>query len=177
MNTASPNHSAGTPSDDSSSAAPAASPAASAAPANPPAPAASPIASARALLKELQEQYIVFRECRPLAIGVDKQLLAARPDIERKLLRLALRTHTASVRYLKAVEKGSQRFDLEGNAVAELAEEHRAHAAETLRERFRKEAGERRAKEAAERAAKAEVEAEARRAEKLNQLAAKFAKR
>jgi len=184
MNTASPNHSAGAPSDDSSSAAPAASPAASAAPANPSAassasvaPAASPIASARALLKELQEQYIVFRECRPLAIGVDKQLLAARPDIERKLLRLALRTHTASVRYLKAVEKGSQRFDLEGNAVAELAEEHRAHAAETLRERFRKEAGERRAKEAAERAAKAEVEAEARRAEKLNQLAAKFAKR
>jgi len=133
----------------------------------------TPLALARALLKELQEQYVVFRECRPLAIGVDKQLLAARPDIDRKVLRLALRTHTASVRYLKAVEKGAQRFDLEGNAVADLAEEHRTHAADTLRERFRKDAEQRRAKAAAEKA----EEAAQRRTEKLNQLAAKFAKR
>jgi ProP effector len=134
-----------------------------------PASAPSPIQSARALLKELQEQYVVFRECRPLAIGVDKQLLAARPELERKVLRLALRTHTASVRYLKAMEKATQRFDLEGNPAAE----HRAHATEQLRERFRKDAEQRRAKEAAAKAA----EAEQRRAEKLTQLAAKFAKR
>lgn len=140
-------------------------------------PNPSPIASARALLKELQEQYVVFRECRPLAIGVDKQLLAARPELDRKLLRLALRTHTASVRYLKAVEKGSQRFDLDGNPVAELSEEHRTHAAETLRERFRKEGEQRRAKEAAEKAAAQAEQAAQRRVEKLNQLAAKFAKR
>lgn len=140
-------------------------------------PSPSPIASARALLKELQEQYAVFRECRPLAIGVDKQLLAARPELDRKLLRLALRTHTASVRYLKAMEKASQRFDLEGNAVAEVIEEHRTHAAETLRERFRKDAEQRRAKETAEKAAKQAEQAEQRRAEKLNQLAAKFARR
>lgn len=137
----------------------------------------SPIALARALLKELQEQYVVFRECRPLAIGVDKQLLAARPELDRKLLRLALRTHTASVRYLKAVEKGCQRFDLDGNPVAELSEEHRTHAAETLRERFRKDAEQRRAKESAEKAAKQAEQAEQRRAEKLSQLAAKFARR
>lgn len=140
-------------------------------------PSPSPIASARALLKELQEQYVVFRECRPLAIGVDKQLLAARPELDRKLLRLALRTHTASVRYLKAVEKGRQRFDLDGNPVAELSEEHRTHAAETLRERFRKDAEQRRAKDVAEKAAKQAEQAEQRRAEKLSQLAAKFAKR
>lgn len=133
----------------------------------------SPIAQARALLKELQAQYVVFRECRPLAIGVDKQLLAARPELDRKLLRLALRTHTASVRYLKAMEKASQRFDLDGQAVAEVSEEHRAHAAQTLRERFRKDAEQRRAKEAAE---EAEKDAQ-RRAEKLNQLAAKFSRR
>lgn len=129
--------------------------------------------SARALLKDLQEQYAVFRECRPLAIGVDKQLLAARPELDRKALRLALRSHTASVRYLKAMEKATQRFDLDGNAVADVAEEHRTHATEQLRERFRKDAELRRAKAEA---AKAE-EAAQRRSEKLNQLAAKFAKR
>ncbi|MFC5299917.1 ProQ/FINO family protein [Azospira restricta] len=133
----------------------------------------SPMQSARALLKDLQEQYAVFRECRPLAIGVDKQLLAASPDLDRKVLRLALRNHTASVRYLKAMEKATQRFDLAGNAVAEVLDEHRAHAAETLKDRFRKEAEQRRAKVEAEKA----EEAAQRRAEKLNQLAAKFAKR
>lgn len=140
-------------------------------------PSPTPIALARSLLKELQERYVVLRECRPLAIGVDKQLQAAHPEIERKVLRLALRTHTNSVRYLKVMEKASQRFDLDGNAVAELADEHRAHATEILRERFRKDAEQRRAKVAAEKAATEAAQAEQRRSEKLNQLAAKFAKR
>lgn len=140
---------------------------------NTPTSSPSPMQSARALLKDLQEQYAVFREYRPLAIGVDKQLLAARPELDRKALRLALRSHTASVRYLKAMEKATQRFDLDGNAVADVAEEHRTHATELLRERFRKDAELRRAKAEA---AKAE-EAAQRRSEKLNQLAAKFAKR
>lgn len=140
---------------------------------NTPTSSPSPMQSARALLKDLQEQYAVFRECRPLAIGVDKQLLAARPELDRKALRLALRSHTASVRYLKAMEKATQRFDLDGNAVADVAEEHRTHATELLRERFRKDAELRRAKAEATKA----EEAAQRRSEKLNQLAAKFAKR
>ncbi|MBI2308826.1 MAG: ProQ/FinO family protein [Rhodocyclales bacterium] len=140
---------------------------------NTPSSSPSPMQSARSLLKDLQEQYVVFRECRPLAIGVDKQLLAARPELDRKVLRLALRSHTASVRYLKTMEKATQRFDLDGNAVADVADEHRTHATEMLRERFRKDAEQRRAKAEA---AKAE-EAAQRRAEKLNQLAARFAKR
>jgi ProP effector len=57
--------------------------------------------------------------------------------------------------------------------VAEVPDEHRAHATETLRERFRKEADQRRAKLEAEKAAQAEQQ----RLEKLNQLAAKFSKR
>lgn len=134
--------------------------------------APTPIQSARALLKQLQEQFAVFRDCLPLAIGVDKQLIAVLPDIERKTLRLALRSHTHSLRYLKAMEKATQRFDLEGAAVAEVTDEHRAHATETLRERFRKEAEQRRAKVEAEKAEKAEQ----LRAAKLNQLAAKFSK-
>lgn len=137
----------------------------------------TPIQSARALLKQLQEQFSVFRDCQPLAIGVDKQLHAVLPDIDRKTLRLALRMHTASLRYLKTMEKASQRFDLEGNAVADVTEEHRAHATTTLRERFRKEAERKRAQAEAEKAAIAAEKAEQERAAKLNQLAAKFSKR
>lgn len=135
--------------------------------------AGTPVPSARAMLKQLQERFVAFRDCLPLAIGIDKQVLAAQPDLDRKTLRVALRMHVGSLRYLKAMQQATQRFDLDGKPVAEVSEEHRTHAAETLKERFRKEAEQKRVKAAAER----EAEAAERRTEKLNQLAAKFAKR
>lgn len=129
-----------------------------------------PVQAARALLKDFQEKFAVFRDCLPLAIGIDKQLLARSPDLDRKVLRMALRFHTNSVRYLKAMEKATVRFDLDGNPADEVTEAHRSHAAETIRERFKKDAEQRKAQREAE-------AAENRRAEKLGQLAAKFSRR
>jgi ProP effector len=134
------------------------------------APAANPVHEARKLLKTLQERFIVFREHRPLAIGVDKQIIAQTPDVNRKVLRIALGLHTRSVPYLKAMEKATVRFDLDGNAAGEVPTEHRKHAAEMLRERFKKAAEQRKAQREAE-------EAERRHAEKLNALAAKFSRK
>lgn len=140
-------------------------------------PAAPQAPSARAVLKQLEERFAVFRDCQPLAIGIDKQVLAAQPDLDRKALRAALRMHVGSLRYLKAMEKATQRFDLAGNAVAEVSAEHRAHAAQTLKERFRKQAEAKRARAAAEREAQAAERRAEKRAEKLRQLAARFSKR
>ena len=131
--------------------------------------ATSPAQDARALIKKLQEEFAVFRDYSPLAIGIDRQLLARQPELERKTLRMALGMHTHSLRYLKSLEKATQRLDLDGQSVAEVTEEHRSHAAETLRERFRKEAERK----------KAQREAEAQeklRNEKLGQLIEKFGK-
>ena len=131
--------------------------------------ATSPAQDARALIKKLQEEFAVFRDYSPLAIGSDRQLLARQPELERKTLRMALGMHTHSLRYLKSMEKATQRLDLDGQSVAEVTEEHRSHAAETLRERFRKEAERK----------KAQREAEAQeklRNEKLGQLIEKFGK-
>lgn len=140
-------------------------------PAPSPAPnPAAPVQAARALLKEFQEKFAVFRDCQPLAIGVDKQLLARMPDLDRKVLRTALRFHTHSLRYLKAMEKATVRFDLDGNTADEVTEEHRNHASQTIRERFKQDAEKRKAQRQAE-------ETERRRAEKLDQLAAKFSRR
>lgn len=125
------------------------------------------------MLKDLQEKHAVFRDCLPLAIGIDKQLLTSNPEIERKTLRMALRYHTSSLRYLKAMEKAATRNNLDGSTAEEVTDEHRAHAAEQLRERFRKDAERRKSQKEA-----AAAEAAARqRAEKLEQLAAKFSKR
>jgi ProP effector len=138
---------------------------ASAAPSTPP-------PSARALLKQLQQQFPAFRDCLPLAIGIDKQLLARIPGLDRKTMRAALGIHTGSMRYLRAMEKATQRFDLDGVAGAEVTDTHRLHAKEQLQLRFKKEAE----RKKAEKAAEAEAEAARLRQEKLQQLASKFSR-
>jgi len=129
----------------------------------------NPVQNARALIKTLQENYTVFRDCLPLAIGIDKQLLVRQPELNRKTMRIALGLHTNSLRYLKSMEKATRRFDLDGNAGEEVTEEHRAHAAEVLKERFRKDAERRKAQKQAELQEK-------ERSQKLNQLVEKFGK-
>jgi ProP effector len=62
------------------------------------------------------------------------------PDLNRKLMRAALGIHTGSMRYLRAMEKATVRYDLDGKAGAEVTDTHRQHAKELLQQRFKKEA-------------------------------------
>lgn len=121
----------------------------------------------RAILKRLQAESPAFRDSKPLALKIDASILARFPDFDRRNLRIALRMHTASTKYLKAVERGGERFDLDGKAAGEVTEEQRLHAATTLKERFAAVAKQQRERRAAE-------EAERRHAEKLQQLVSKF---
>jgi ProP effector len=129
--------------------------------------------TARALLKQLQQQFPPFRDCLPLSIGIDKQILAQMPGIDKKLMRAALGIHTGSQRYLRAMEKATVRYDLDGKVGAEVTDVHRKHAKEVLKERLKKEAE----RKKAEREAAAAAEAAQQRQEKLNLLAAKFSKK
>ena len=139
-------------------------------------PTENPVQNARALLKTLQQSFSVFRDYSPLAIGIDKQLLARCSEIDRKTLRVALGIHTHSLRYLKVMEKATHRIDLDGNTGDEVTPEHRSHASEILRERFKKDAERHRAQREAETAARQAEAAERQRAEKLSQLVEKFGK-
>ncbi|MBB5201268.1 ProQ/FINO family protein [Glaciimonas immobilis] len=137
----------------------------------------APAQNARILLKDLQEKFAAFREFMPLAIGIDKQLIARCPELNRKVMRMALGMHVNSLRYLKGMEKATVRFDLDGNISDAVTDVHRTHASEILRERFKKNADHRKAQRIAEEAARvAEIEA-LQRAEKLNQLTAKFSRK
>ena len=124
----------------------------------------------RALLKDLQARFDVFRNFSPLAIGIDKQVFAQMPEVSKKSLRLAMRSHTISTRYLKEMEKGTVRLNLDGTPAGEVTDENRQHASEQLRERFKKQAEQRKA-------AAAEAKAEERRQEKLTALAEKFGRK
>jgi ProP effector len=128
--------------------------------------------SPRALLKQLQQQFPAFGKCLPLDIGIDKQLLARMPGLDRKTMRAALGIHTGSLRYLKAMEKATVRYDLDGKPGAEVTDTHRAHAKEVLQQRFKKEADRKRS----EREAAAAEEAARLRQEKLQALASKFSR-
>lgn len=130
----------------------------------------SPAGSARCVLKTLIDFFPVFRDYSPLSIGIDKQLAARMPDIDRKSLRIALGMHTNSVRYLKSFEKATRRHDLDGKATDEVTDAHRRRAAEILRDRYKKER-ERRKKQR-------ELEAQAKQnSDKLNQLLLKYGKK
>ncbi|MDB5774183.1 MAG: activator of osmoprotectant transporter prop [Herbaspirillum sp.] len=130
----------------------------------------TPAQLARALLKQLQTQFPAFRDCLPLSIGIDKQLIAEQPQVSRKVLRIALGIHTNSLRYLRTMEKATHRFDLTGKQGEEVTDMHRKHASEILRERFKKDAEQRKAQKAAADAARIH-------AEKLAQLSEKFSRK
>ncbi len=139
-----------------------------------------PAITARTLLKQFQQQFPPFRDCLPLSIGIDKQILLMLPDLNRKLMRTALGMHTGSPRYLRAMEKATLRYDLDGKPGAEVLATHRAHATLVLQQRFKKEAerknAERSAAEAERLVAVAE-EADRARLEKLTLLTAKFSRK
>lgn len=128
--------------------------------------------NARALLKQLQQTFPAFKNCLPLSIGIDKQILAVMPDLDKKTMRAALGIHTGSLRYLRVMEKATVRHDLDGTAGAEVTDTHRKHASDILQQRFKKEAER---KKAEREAAKAE-EASRLRQEKLQLLASKFSR-
>jgi ProP effector len=132
---------------------------------------------ARGLLRELHERFEVFSNYSPLAIGIDRQVLGVLPQLEKKALRLAMRTHTISTRYLKEMEKASQRLNLDASPAGEVSEESRAHASGLLRERFKKQQEQRKESERAARVAQAAAHAEQVRIEKLSQLANKFGRK
>lgn len=132
--------------------------------------------TAKDLLRALQQQFKVIRECLPLAIGIDKQLLAAQPEINRKLLRAVLGMHTKSVRYLKALQSAAQRFNLDESPAGEVSEEQRVLAANALHEHFKKRADVHKAAMAAKAAEEAAEAAARERAEKLNKLKDKFSR-
>ena len=131
----------------------------------------------RALLKDLQTRFDVFRNFSPLAIGIDKQVFAQLPEVSKKSLRLAMRSHTMSTRYLKEMEKGTVRLNLDATPAGEVTDENRQHAAEQLKERFKKQAEQRKAVEVANKAAEEAAKAEQLRLEKLSQLADKFSRK
>lgn len=116
-------------------------------------------------LEILCQNFAVFREVRPLAIGLHKAIREHLPETKSDALRPAMKRHTTSTRYLKALVAGDTRFDLDGNPAGSVTDEQREVARVALRERFNGAVDRRREEQRAK-----------ERLAKLLQLAAKFSK-
>lgn len=81
---------------------------------------------ARALLTQLADWHPqLFGDApAPLKRGIFQDLAAAHPEVPHTALRAALRLHTSSTRYLKALADGGARLGLDGQETETVAPEH-----------------------------------------------------
>ena len=128
------------------------------------------------VLKTLCDRFAVFREAKPLAIGIHKELMKAVPGLDTGKMRTAMRRHTGTTRYLKSVATGDDRYDLSGTPAGKISDEQKQQAAEALRERFKKGADQRRAEKQAHQESARAAARERERQEKLLALAQKFSR-
>ena len=64
--------------------------------------------------------------CSPLMLGAREKIISQMPDLDRRILAMALLTHCRSFKYVRAVAAdGSMRHDLEGKPVELVSEYHR----------------------------------------------------
>jgi ProP effector len=127
-----------------------------------------------ALLAYLQATYPVFREGRPLALGIHKQVLLRHPDMDREVLRQAMKRYTGATRYLKALATRIERYNLEGEVSGEVTAEQRDIASAALRERLRKQKERQVAEKRAATDAARAAEAQRQKQEKLEALVERF---
>ena len=82
------------------------------------------------LLQQLVSVCPVFRDCRPLAIGIHREICAAlSPAPSLRTVRGALRLHTRSEGYLRTLAAaGSVRFHMDGSVAGEVSDEDRERA-------------------------------------------------
>lgn len=75
-------------------------------------------------------KYDVFKRFKPLAVGIDQDLIAALPQYDSALISRVLANHCRRPRYLKALARGGKRFDLNNRFKGEVSEEEQKIAAQ-----------------------------------------------
>ncbi len=71
----------------------------------------------------IYEKYDVFKRFKPLAIGIDQDLVVALPQFDPALVARVLANHCRRPRYIKALSRGGKRFDLNNRFKGEVTAE------------------------------------------------------
>lgn len=76
----------------------------------------------------IYKKYEVFARFKPLAVGIDQDLIKAMPQYDATLILRVLSNHCRRPRYIKALAKGGKRFDLHNRFKGEVTAEEQAIA-------------------------------------------------
>jgi sRNA-binding protein len=79
------------------------------------------------IAEHVYNKFEVFRQFRPLALGIHEHLIAALPQFDSVLISRVVANHCRKPRYIKSLARGGKRFDLAGKPDGEVkAEEKKA---------------------------------------------------
>ena len=76
----------------------------------------------------LYSKYDVFKRFKPLAIGIEKDLVEALLQFDAVLIHRVLSNHCRRPKYLKAVARGGKRFNLHNRFQGEVSEQEQQYA-------------------------------------------------
>ena len=80
------------------------------------------------IAEHVYNKYDVLKRFKPLALGIDQDLIAALPQFDATLIARVLANHCRRPRYLKALARGGKRFDLNNRFKGEITAEEQAIA-------------------------------------------------
>ncbi|MCX8744632.1 osmoprotectant transport activator ProQ [Snodgrassella sp. B3882] len=80
------------------------------------------------IAEHIYRKYDVFKYFKPLAIGIDQDLIAALPQYDAALIARVLANHCRRPRYIKSLARGGKRFDLNNRFKGEVSAEEKAIA-------------------------------------------------
>ncbi len=75
------------------------------------------------IAKHIYSKYEVFSRFKPLAIGIDQDLINAMPQYDSVLILRVLSTHCRRPRYIRSLARGGKRFDLNNRFRGDITQE------------------------------------------------------
>lgn len=82
------------------------------------------------IAEHIYKKFDVFAKFKPLALGVEEELIAALPQFDAELIKRVMGNHCRRPKYLKSLARGGKRFDLKGKFKGEVSESEQQYALE-----------------------------------------------
>lgn len=82
------------------------------------------------IAQHVYSKFEVFRQFRPLALGIHEHLIAALPQFDPTLVSRTVANHCRKPRYIKALARGGHRFDLQCKHAGHVSPEEQKGAEE-----------------------------------------------
>ena len=78
--------------------------------------------------EHIYKKYEVFSKFKPLALGIEQDLIADLPQFSAELIMRVMANHCRRPKYLKAIARGGKRFNLKNRFQGEISAEEQLYA-------------------------------------------------